>query len=627
MRAQGIARPKRTQVEIVEPCRSRRLEAGRMWVDFGRAAFGTLRLSVRARSATRVLVHLGEKLGVDGAIDRQPPGCVRYRAIHVDVPPGEHTLQVEIPPDARNTGPAAVPAPAHLFEVLPFRYAEIETDAQTDARSDAKTETDARSDAKTETAAGAKMDAQPGAQPGANVQTDTRAEADVTIDAVCQLAVFYPFDVGAARFQCSDERLNRVWDLCHYSIKATSFCGMYVDGDRERIPYEADAYINQLCHYGVDAEYELARHTLEYLLFNPTWPTEWALHFVPMAWADYQYTGRTDLLAEYYDILRTKALLPLARADGLISTETGLVTPELVEKLFLDGCREPLRDLIDWPPGSFTEGGTGERDNYDMAAAVKTVVNAFHAWNLRLLARLAAVIQRPADAAWYRDRYRQVVASLHRVCFNPERRIFVDGEGSTHASLHANMMPAAFGLVPAGHEGGVLAFMRSCGMACSVYGAQYLLEACYRLGASEYALELMTAEHDRGWLNMLHSGSTVTLEAWDHRYKNNLDWNHAWGAAPANIVPRFLVGVRPGQPGFKEVRVAPQPGGLKAFDATVPTPQGPVQVRLEPASTGRWLVLETPVPARLDLSGLIPSAALAPERRLPPGRHELSVGC
>ena len=34
-------------------------------------------------------------------------------------------------------------------------------------------------------------------------------------------------------------------------------------------------YINQLCHYGVDAEYEMARASLEYLLFYPTWPTEW----------------------------------------------------------------------------------------------------------------------------------------------------------------------------------------------------------------------------------------------------------------------------------------------------------------------------------------------------------------
>ena len=119
-------------------------------------------------------------------------------------------------------------------------------------------------------------------------------------------------------------------------------------------------------------------------------------------------------------------------------------------------------------------------------------------------------------------------------------------------------------------------------MACSVYGAQYLLEAVYRLGMDDYALELMTAEHDRGWLNMLRSGSTVTLEAWDWRYKNNLDWNHAWGAAPANIIPRFLAGVRPAEPGFARVLVAPRPGKLLSFDAQAPTTRS-VRVFLESA--------------------------------------------
>jgi hypothetical protein len=32
---------------------------------------------------------------------------------------------------------------------------------------------------------------------------------------------------------------------------------IYVDGDRERIPYEADAYINMLSHYAVDSEYSI----------------------------------------------------------------------------------------------------------------------------------------------------------------------------------------------------------------------------------------------------------------------------------------------------------------------------------------------------------------------------------
>lgn len=137
----------------------------------------------------------------------------------------------------------------------------------------------------------------------------------------------------------------------------------------------------------------------------------------------------------------------------------------------------------------------------------------------------------------------------------------------------------------------------------------------------------MTAEHDRGWLNMLRAGSTMTLEAWDWRYKNNLDWNHAWGAAPANIIPRFLVGVRPAEPGFAKVRLAPRPGWLREFEAKVPTPKGPVFVRLETAATGRRLVFESPAPVLLDTSGLFRDspAGRAGPTEYPPGRHTLEA--
>ena len=558
LQSKQLASPKSLNVESIEPCEKRKINSSYWFFDFGKHAFATLLLDVEATKRTKAVVHLGEKLTDSGFIDRDPPGCVRYRDITVDLQEGNQQLKVEIPPDSRNAKPPAIRMPSNFFEVLPFRYAEIE------------------------------------------ICEDDSAEV---LNAT-QLAVFYPFDEAASRFKCNNEKLNRVWELCKYSIKATSFCGVYVDGDRERIPYEADAYINQLCHYGVDKEYEMARQTIEHLLFNPTWPTDWALHCVPMAWADYQYTGRTDLLQTYYDILRRKALLPLAREDWLISTEAGGVTPKLLEQLFLSNKENHLRDLIDWPPGSFTEGGTGERDNYDMVS-LKTVINALHIWNLNLLARMAEALNCEDEAAFMRKRAKQTLQALHRVCFSYDRGIFIDGEGSDHASLHANIFPAAFGLLPQGFEKSVHEFIRSRGMVCSVYAAQYLLESCFRLGDADYALDLMTAEHDRSWLNMLRVGSTVTLEAWDWRYKNNLDWNHAWGAAPANIIPRFIAGVRPKEPGFSNVIVAPQSGWLEYFESEVPTPNGPVKVILEePVNGRRRLKFETPMPAKLDLSGV-----------------------
>ncbi|MDD3275540.1 MAG: alpha-L-rhamnosidase C-terminal domain-containing protein [Kiritimatiellales bacterium] len=118
-------------------------------------------------------------------------------------------------------------------------------------------------------------------------------------------------------------------------------------------------------------------------------------------------------------------------------------------------------------------------------------------------------------------------------------------------------------------------------MACSVYGAQHLLDALYRCGEADYALTLLTATHNRGWYHMIESGSTMTWEAWDWTYKNNLDWNHAWGAAPANIIVRRLIGVRPLEPGFSKILIQPQPGSLRQASCKVPTIRGPVFVSFE----------------------------------------------
>ncbi len=78
------------------------------------------------------------------------------------------------------------------------------------------------------------------------------------------------------------------------------------------------------------------------------------------------------------------------------------------------------------------------------------------------------------------------------------------------------------------------------------------------------------ATHDRSWLNMISIGSTITLEAWDMKYKPNADWNHAGGAVPANIVSREMCGIKPKTPGATIVSIKPQLGKLSSTNIAVP---------------------------------------------------------
>ncbi|MDB6024482.1 MAG: hypothetical protein JWM68_705, partial [Verrucomicrobiales bacterium] len=501
---------------------------------FGEAAFGTVELKISNDVAGRSMeVHLAEVLAADGSIDQKPGGSRRYRKMTLPLEAGERTYTVVIPSDARNSGGAAIKVKEFMPDVMPFRYCEL-----------------------------------------AGVPQGLKK-----VD-VAQIVAHYHFDDAAASFSCSDKVLNDVWNLCKHSIKATTFTGVYIDGDRERIPYEGDAYINQLCHYAMDREYSLARYSTEYLIAHPTWPAEWQMHMPLMAWNDYLYTGNRDLLAASYDDLAAKTLIALAREDGLIVEDKAKMTAAFKSSLHLD---QDIRVLVDWPASSKALA-SGERDGYDMKP-VNTVANAFHYHTLIVMKQIADALGKKADARNWEEASGKVKGSFNRVFFNTQKKCYIDAEGSGHSALHANMFALAFGLVPTEHVPSVIEFIKSRGMACSVYGAQHLLDGLYHAGAADYALSLLTATNDRSWFHMQEAGSTITMEAWDNKYKENQDWNHAWGAAPGNIIPRLLMGIEPLEAGFARVRIRPQLGSLQQAKVVHPTIRGPISVEVSQQSS------------------------------------------
>lgn len=540
--AAPVLRAAPTHLVEEAPVRIVALEPGVALVDFGRVAFGNLSLALPPGASARpvqadpgnasagrpLVVHFGEAM-TGGRILRKPPGTVRYARVEVPLPASAaassaggpvRPLVVAPPADPRNTQqgttnkdgsftPPAILTPAAWGSVLPFRWVEIE------------------------------------GWPGGGLPA---------ADQVRRRSVYAStWKDDAAFFRCSDPVLNDLWELCRYSIKATTFAGIYVDGDRERIPYEADAFLNQLSHYASDPDTQMARDSFDHLMRHPTWPTEWAAHMIFMAHADWWQTGDRAWLAARYESLKTKLLQERARADGLLTS---------------NAAQMKKGDIVDWP--------LGERDGY-VFTEVNTVVNAFYLRALERMAELARAVGREAEAAAYSEQRRAVLAVFQAKLFDASRGLFRDGEGTDHASLHANLFPLAFGLVPEPQRERVAAWLSMRGMACSVYASQYLMDALFENGATEAALALMTAPGDRSWRHMLASGTTISWEAWDQGYKPNQDWNHAWGAAPANLLPRHVLGVQALEPGWTKARIRPQPGALPYVAGRVPTPRGAIE--------------------------------------------------
>lgn len=553
---------KRGPIHLVlqPPAAIRRTANGRVQLDFGKVAFGNLRVHWPPGFDGGAVFHFGEALANDH-VNNAPPGAVRYARVEATAGQGN---VIAPPPNLKNTEPAAVTTPAEWGTLMPFRWVEVEGWPET--------------------------------------------ALVYLAQAQRQAAFARDWSDDAAAFACSNTLLNDIWELSRYSIKATTFAGIYVDGDRERIAYEADAYVNQISHQACDPDPAIARATFDHLLEHPTWPTEWALQMPFMAHADWMYTKDRAWLASRYDALLPKLLPERVRADGLLGTP-----PELSR-----------RDIVDWPKR--------ERDGYVFTEA-NTVVNAFYIEALKRMSVLAEALDRQAEAEALTARALAATAAFQATFCDPARGLMVDGIDTDHASQHANLFSLAFNLVPRESRKSSLRYVLERGMACSVYAAQYLLEALFRHGRAAAALKLITAEGDRSWRHMVESGTTITWEAWNRRSKPNQDWTHAWGAAPANLLPRFVAGVRIDRPGASHITVQPETGGLDECRARVPTIRGAVEVQWRASEAfSLSLVMPRGMSARLNLPAmghqqvLLNGKPVTTERRgnrlIVPGRHQ-----
>ena len=508
--------------------------------DFGRDGIGWLEFKGVATGAYEIVI--GEMTNAAGHVANDYPGsAVRCQRLKGEVAPGP-AYRVPMPPDKWNlTGysPKYCPAiklPEWAGIVSPFRFVEI-----------------------------------------------VKAPGPIGSANLVRTMVHHPIDMEKSSFACDNPVLNDVYEFCKYSILATSFAGIYVDGDRERTPYEADAYITQLGHYAIDNDYTMARRSCEWLMEHPTWPTEWKQHQIKMSWADWMWTGDTRSVAKHWERLTTEKLLAkyVRPEDGL------LLTGGEVKK----GCRIPgSGDIVDWPEP--------ERESFEFKP-VNGVINAFYYRNLIELSQMARALGKAEEAEGFLAKAKAVRIACRKLFLDPGTGLFVDGEGSRHTSLQANAAALAFGLVEKDEVPRIVGFLEGEGMGCGVYFAQYLLEAFCEAGRADLAIRLMASSGDRSWKGMMDFGSTISMEAWNMRVMPGMDLNHAWSTAPLNVISRYILGVTPAEPGFARIAVRPQLGGLKWVKATVPTAKG--LVRLE-ARDGR-LQLDVPAAATVTWKG------------------------
>ena len=489
-----------------------RKENGDFFYDFGKHAFAILEIHLIATKEEKITVAIGEVLSGKNQIERNPGGSRIYREEQFTVLEGENSFMMKVSHPGYNDGTLTIDP-----DVLPFRYAEV------------------------------------------------RGCSSACVH-VIQQAYFGTFEEDASCFKSTNVNLNKVWDLCKYTMKATTPFGVFIDGNRERQAYEGDDYINQLSYFVCMADFEIARNTIDRLFQFPTWPTEWQLAMIPIVCDYFLYSGDEANVRRWYSPLKRKCLLELADDSGLIAAEN------LDKDWYCPGFGKSfrLKDIVDWPQP--------ERDHYEFGR-INLVPNCWHYMALTRMAELAGMLKEPADQKFYQAAAAKSRAIIRKTML--KNGLFVDNPDSSHTSLHSCVFPVLWNIAEESEKPRMLELMKSKGMVCSVFVAQFLLECCCRNHMADYALELITSEGPRSWMNMIRRGATITMESWDDCYKPNQDWNHPWGAAPANIIVRELIGLKPTAPGFSAYECKPALNFLPDLTLKTPTIKGEMVLEIQ----------------------------------------------
>jgi len=98
----------------------------------------------------------------------------------------------------------------------------------------------------------------------------------------------------------------------------------------------------------------------------------------------------------------------------------------------------------------------------------------------------------------------------------------------------------------------------------------FLAMVLFDLDMTDEALDYLGTR----WPEMMVNGSLA-----EHFFFDKCtSYCHAWSACPTWLLPRYVLGIRPLEPGWKKVLVAPRTGSLEWASGSVPTPAGLLEV-------------------------------------------------
>ena len=413
----------------------------------------------------------------------------------------------------------------------------------------------------------------------------------VKIQRVVCLRRSYP--VGRdGRFRCSDERLNRIWDVgCH----TVQMCMQdhYEDCPwREQTLYCGDVAVSALLSYYAFGSEDLGRKCLRQfariqqedgaiptlgpapcsLGVVPEYPAFWVIAL----WNHHRHWKDQQLVAELAPNLMACMKWYLDRLD-----DRGLFVRRK------DALRFTFVDNLSNIPAQ------------DMLAAEQIII----ARSFRCAAEMARLTGNAEQARSFEKTADDMAGAIDRLFWSESAQCLVDSlapGGDTHTQI-TNGLALLYDIVRPERRralGQVLLDRTKAPPMRAGYMNFYMVEALAHSGMHHRARRRI----EEYWGGMIDRGATTFWETFDPESPDGSLpqrlWSlcHAFCAAPVYSLPAHVAGIRAGAAGFDTVEIAPRLGDLHWVSSAVPTPRGTVCLICMKNQQTRCLEMEVTLP-------------------------------
>jgi alpha-L-rhamnosidase len=416
--------------------------------------------------------------------------------------------------------------------------------------------------------------------------------------------VAYPFEL-AARFSSDLPWLEDMWTINWRGARLCAWETYFDTPYYEQLQYVGDTRIQALITLYMSGDDRLVRQAIEHFdlsripegITASRYPSVLGQYIPPFSfiWVamvhDYwMHRDDPDYVRGFLPGIRGVLHWYERRID-----DTGLLGP-IPWWPYVDWAREWQRGV---PPGG-TEGHS-------------VVISLQLAYALERAAELEAALGVSENASIDRSLARSLREAVRARAWDGTRGLFRDTPDGESYSQQANVLAILANAVPEEEKAALMerVLTDTTLTRSTYYFSYYQLEALREAGLGDRYIEQLDP-----WRGMLGLGLTTVPETPEPTRSDS----HAWSAHPNYGLLATVLGVRPAEPGFKSVRIAPHLGPLQRAEGRVPHPRGAIDVRLT-RSEGGGLRAEVTLPA--GLGGVLVWSGR--EITLRPGRQDVEL--